>query len=65
MTALTWVDIHCPYCGEPFTTALDGSGGERQQYTEDCQICCQPILFSLRFDSDGRVLELGVREENL
>lgn len=36
--------IHCPYCGEPFETDIDCSGGS-QSYYEDCYVCCRPILF--------------------
>ncbi len=37
-----FVTIQCPYCGEPFGTALDLSAGSFR-YVEDCQVCCQPI----------------------
>jgi len=40
------VEVQCPYCGEPFTTALDWSAGPAS-YIEDCQVCCQPIEFCL------------------
>ncbi|HET9122431.1 MAG TPA: CPXCG motif-containing cysteine-rich protein [Acidiferrobacteraceae bacterium] len=40
------VVIECPYCGEPFETALDWSGGS-QTYVEDCAVCCRPIQFVL------------------
>ncbi|WP_435102966.1 CPXCG motif-containing cysteine-rich protein [Arhodomonas sp. AD133] len=46
------VTVHCPYCGEPFTTLVDWSGGA-QHYVEDCQICCQPIEFRLQPDPEG------------
>ena len=39
----------CPYCGESFTTLLDLSVAS-QEYIEDCQICCRPILFDIEFD---------------
>ena len=39
----------CPYCGESFSTTLDTSAGS-QDYIEDCQICCRPILFCLTLD---------------
>ncbi len=44
--------VQCPYCGESFETQLDTSSGSAR-YVEDCQICCQPIEFSLEVDHAG------------
>jgi hypothetical protein len=44
----------CPYCGEPVTLALDPGSGEDQEYVEDCPVCCQPWVVSVRYGSDGR-----------
>ncbi|HTC52532.1 MAG TPA: CPXCG motif-containing cysteine-rich protein [Steroidobacteraceae bacterium] len=44
--------VHCPYCGEPFETLIDLSGGS-QAYVEDCQVCCQPIEFRVAVDPAG------------
>jgi hypothetical protein len=44
--------IQCPYCGENFETQVDASSGSAS-YVEDCQICCQPIEFSLEVDHAG------------
>src|ERR1700690_2056272 len=41
--------VQCPYCGEGFKTQLDTSFGSAR-HVEDCQICCQPIEFSLVVD---------------
>jgi hypothetical protein len=45
-TALTQVErqVDCPYCGETIEVLIDGSV-ERQDYIEDCQVCCCPIVF--------------------
>ncbi len=51
--------VQCPYCGEPFDTLLDLSTGSAV-YTEDCQICCQPIEFRLEVGYDGRLATLEV-----
>lgn len=34
--------ITCPYCWESITLFVDPS--ESQTYTEDCFVCCRPIL---------------------
>lgn len=52
---------HCPWCGEPLEFALDASGGD-QDYVEDCQVCCRPILVSVVFDADGEA-RLSLRRE--
>jgi hypothetical protein len=33
----------CPYCGEPVQLLVDPSAGA-QQYIEDCQVCCRPMV---------------------
>lgn len=45
-------DVQCPYCGESITLLVDASAGA-QQYIEDCQVCCRPIIVSVRVDEDG------------
>ena len=34
--------ITCPFCWESITVLVDPS--ESQLYTEDCSVCCRPIL---------------------
>lgn len=38
--------IQCPYCWESITVLVDASVCE-QEYVEDCQVCCQPILLQV------------------
>jgi hypothetical protein len=44
-------DFQCSYCGEWSAIDVDESAGVFQEYVEDCQICCQPHMLSIRFDS--------------
>lgn len=44
--------VECPYCGEPLEIAVDASAG-RQDYIEDCQVCCRPIQFRIRVSPNG------------
>jgi hypothetical protein len=39
----------CPYCGAGISMLLDTSV-RRQQYVEDCEVCCQPIDVSYTVD---------------
>jgi hypothetical protein len=58
---LEWEDLACPYCGEWISVAVDTSAGE-QSYTEDCQVCCRPIVISVHPDGEGLHLR-GRRED--
>lgn len=44
--------LDCPYCGEPIEVLVDGSAGD-QQYIEDCQVCCRPIVITVTIDDEG------------
>jgi hypothetical protein len=50
--------IECPYCGESFETPVDTSAGSAR-YVEDCQICCQPIEFTLEVNHAGVLQSLS------
>ena len=52
----------CPHCGEANDIAVDPSGGRRQEYVEDCTVCCRPVVLSLLFDEEG-LLNLDCRAE--
>ena len=43
----------CPHCGESIQLGIDPSGGAQQVYTEDCPVCCNPNLLTVRFDPEG------------
>jgi hypothetical protein len=45
--------VVCPYCGEENEIALDPGSGERQEYVEDCQVCCQPWRVVVEYDERG------------
>ena len=46
------VSSQCPYCWEEITLLVDGSI-EKQEYVEDCEVCCRPIDFSVEVDEQG------------
>ena len=56
--------IHCPYCGETLEVAIDYSV-HRQEYIEDCQVCCQPMTLTVtvapRLDDDGHDVAVAAR----
>lgn len=54
--------IDCPYCGESITVLVDEQEAGHE-YTEDCQVCCKPIVFNISSDVGGD-LTVSVRTEN-
>ena len=44
----------CPYCGEPIDLTVDLSV-PRQDYVEDCAVCCQPIEVGVEVGGAGEV----------
>ncbi len=54
---------NCPYCGEPAEARLDLSVDD-QDYIEDCPVCCQPIRFVLRMDSNSQHWRLDLYRED-
>jgi len=43
-------DFQCPYCAESLSMAVDLSGGARQSFIYDCEVCCRPIQINLEFE---------------
>jgi len=42
----------CPHCGEQVDTDPDLGGGLKQQYIEDCSVCCRPNRISAAYSED-------------
>lgn len=61
-TADTGSTVRCPYCGEENAIALDPGSGARQEYVEDCQVCCRPWRVSVQYAADGGA-EVNVEPE--
>jgi Cysteine-rich CPXCG len=45
------VGLHCPCCGEPITVLVDTSESA-QEYIEDCEVCCRPMVLTTYIDGD-------------
>jgi hypothetical protein len=52
-TAAADAIVSCPYCGEIVEIVLDPGSGGRQEYVEDCEVCCQPWRVSVTYLRDG------------
>ncbi|WP_262368499.1 CPXCG motif-containing cysteine-rich protein [Marinomonas sp. IMCC 4694] len=55
-------DISCPYCGESIEVIIEMLE-DSQEYIEDCQVCCRPIVFTIDVAFDGSQT-VYVRSEN-
>ncbi len=44
--------FQCPYCWEEISVLLDPSVAA-QTYIEDCENCCNPIEFQVRFEENA------------
>jgi hypothetical protein len=55
--------VTCPACWEQIVLELDLSGGSAI-YTEDCQVCCRPMLVRLSVDEGSGAFSVTVTAEN-
>lgn len=56
------IETVCPYCGESITLVVDLSI-DRQEYIEDCFVCCRPIHVTCRADGGSfRSLEVDTTD---
>ena len=49
------VEFSCPSCGEMLSIPLDITGGERQEFIYDCEVCCKPIQIQFEVE-DGEII---------
>lgn len=62
MDSLFEKNIFCPYCGESISVLVDPQE-VGQQYIEDCQVCCRPIVFQIFEDATGDI-QVVAQSEN-
>ena len=43
----------CHSCGEDIVVTVDLSQGSRQEYVEDCPVCCRANVIHVDIDEDG------------
>ncbi len=55
-------ESYCPYCGEIISLLIDPSI-QLQEYIEDCQVCCGPILITIEITHNEDIL-INTRKEN-
>ncbi len=42
----------CPACGEELSVRLDLTGGRKQEFVQDCEICCRPYQIQVEFKGE-------------
>jgi len=52
----------CPYCWQQISMLLDLSAGG-QTYSEDCEVCCNPIAISYQVE-DGNIMAFTAEVES-
>lgn len=55
------IPVPCPYCGE-MNIIEPEPYDETMEYVEDCHVCCQPIVFTVRYSENGS--DVSARREN-
>ncbi len=53
----------CAYCFSVNDIVVDSSGGLRQEYTEDCQVCCRPNKLLIIIDDHLGKTEVSAEPE--
>ena len=48
-------EFNCPYCGEAISLRVDQTGGSRQFFVTDCEVCCRPMEVEIDIESDGYI----------
>ena len=62
MTKVQTTRIQCPYCWQQIEVVVDCSV-ERQEYVEDCSVCCRPIVITV-ISSEGEIVRIEARSED-
>lgn len=44
--------FQCAGCDQWNEIDIDPTGGKRQRYVQDCEVCCKPNLLHLQYDDD-------------
>lgn len=54
--------FNCPYCGAENSARVDATGGRRQSFVIDCEVCCRPMAIEVEIEDDGYVFFIAKRE---
>jgi hypothetical protein len=54
----------CPWCLDSALTWPDPGAGDRQQYIEDCPLCCHPNVLDTTWDARSGSWEAAAQRES-
>lgn len=57
------MEVECPYCGESQFISVELIT-EHQNYTEDCQVCCKPMVLNIEVDYETEQVQIYAQQEN-
>ena len=43
----------CSYCMETNVIRIDPTAGEKQQFVQDCETCCRPMIIKFEVGSEA------------
>lgn len=64
MTMWDEASYTCNPCGEEIVVPLDVSAGERQEYVEDCPVCCRANVIHIEIDETGNAIAWAEPEQD-
>jgi len=48
-------DFDCPHCSGGNSVKLDVSGGSKQSFIQDCEVCCKPFQITVQFENGALI----------
>jgi len=54
--------FHCPYCGSSNFLTIDYSRENKQDFVNDCEICCKPMFINIVLEEN--IVCINVEKEN-
>ncbi len=63
MECMKSVTVQCPYCGVLNEEMIDCSAELPEEYVEDCEVCCSPMLIRI-FSVEGGMPVVEAHREN-
>ncbi|HTV73267.1 MAG TPA: CPXCG motif-containing cysteine-rich protein [Candidatus Acidoferrales bacterium] len=54
----------CPSCAQTNYVGVGPGAGRKQRFTEDCPVCCRPILFTVEYKRDGEPIVASAELES-
>jgi len=55
----------CACCGELNETFVDPTAGNRQEFVEDCRVCCRPNVITAVYNDYRREFVLSSYQEDV